>query len=72
MKSCHGRPGSLHSPAQGSGVPNRLCELRGRSSWVDFLEEEACPEHSGVDNLGHRGDSVKKGPQQKVWHIAGT
>lgn len=35
---------------------DRLCELREGSNWVDFLEEEAFPEHSGVDYLGHCGD----------------
>lgn len=52
--------------------PKRLCELRGGSNWVGFLEEEACPEQSGVDSPGHCGDEMEKGPQQSAWHIVST
>lgn len=35
---------------------NSMCKFRRGSSWVDFLEEEACFEYSGVDDLGYCGD----------------
>lgn len=48
----------------GCGRPNRLCGLRGGSGLMDFLEEEACPEHNGVNNPGSiRG---KKAPSRML------
>lgn len=34
---------------------------------MDFLEEEVCPEHSGVD-LGHCGIKCKKAPAECLAH----
>ena len=54
VKSCHRRPRPQPFAAHDSRAPN--CELRGGSSWVDFLKEEVYLEHRRVDDLGHHED----------------